>query len=463
MAQVEIYKLRKTAPAEIRDYSVFEFMSRGKAPDPAHYIKEWAGKMHGTLPLTIPGRLMMDPPSDYLGGEIKNGDIAVVDGQPYYFDRLEGSKFIELDAFDTESIRQAVHVKYGWFVDARGAEAISNDTAIICEDIDVPIGYLGKESVGGVYNDRRAFLPGVGYEESLNFLHPQFLTGDEAREFIGLVEELADVEIDRWYKVSEFLSERSPITLQDLQDAREQFAPELLLPEVIRPLHKRIPADTDPSELAYLADKISGLDDEQRRIFNAVTHIGWQCSDVAEIINLTETLDCFELHPAHSVEMYGEFRLEQDWNECEAVINQLEKSENPEERAVAKYITFLNRAVEVGAYGYHAAKEASGIFTPHGLLTTEGSGEPRTVYRGIQDLPEEYRTSPLAHETERDTTAHSTPVERTAVPNTPNAIGGKPSVLAEIAESREAARNKPPETRDKPDLSLGKKKSDPDL
>jgi len=466
MAQVEIYKLRKTAPAEIRKYSVFEFMSRDKAPDPAHYIKEWAGQMHGTLPLTIPGRLMLDTPADYHGGNIKNGDIAVVDGQPYYFDRLEGSKFIELDAFDTESIRSATHVKYGWFVDAKGAEAISNDTAIICEDIDVPIGYLGKESVGGVYNDRRAFLPGVGYEENLNFLHPQFLIGEEAREFIGLVEELADVEIDRWQKVSKFLCERSPITLQDLQDAREQFAPELLLPEVLRPLHKHIPADTDLSELAYLADKISGLDDEQRGIFNAVTHIGWQCSDVAEMINLTETLDCFELHPAFSESMYGEFRLEQDWDECEAAINQLEKSENPAERAVARYIALLNRAVEVEAYGYHAAKEVSGIFTPHGLLTTEGNGEPRTVYHGIQDLPAEYRTSSPAPETERDTAAHIAPAERTALPNAPNAPNAsndKPSVLAEIAESREAARNKPPEPHDKPNPSLGKKMSDPDL
>ena len=94
MAHVEIYKLKKTAPQQIRDYSVFDYMAQGVAPDPMHYVKEWAGEMHGTLPLTIPGRLMLEPPKDYYGGDIKNGDIAVVNGTAYYMDRLQGSKFI---------------------------------------------------------------------------------------------------------------------------------------------------------------------------------------------------------------------------------------------------------------------------------------------------------------------------------------------------------------------------------
>jgi len=457
MTHVEIYKLRKTVPAEVRKYSVYDLMSEGKIPDPAHYIKEWEGEMRGTLPLTIPGMLVLEPPSDYKGGHIENGDIAIVYGQPYYYDQLEGSQFIEIDDFDADSVRRARHVSYGWYVDAKEALPISYDIANVCHDIGIPCGYLGKPSPGGSYNGNRPFLPGVSGEEHLNFLHPQFLKNNEAREFIKSLAELLETEPDKWSRIQNYLRERSPITSQDLQDAKERFAPELLLPEVLRPLYKHIPVDADKSELAYLADKISGLDEEQRSIFNAVTHIGWQCGSVAEIINLTETLDCFELHPAHNEEMYGEFRLERDWDECESVINQLEKSENPAERAVAKYITLLNRAVETEAYGCHAAKEASGIFTPHGLLTTEGSGEPRDVYCGIEDLPAEYRTSPPTPETRLDTTAHATLAERTA------SLGDKPSVLAEIAESRETARNKTPEPCEKATPTSNKKKSDPDL
>jgi hypothetical protein len=456
MAQVEIYKLRKTAPAEIKKYNLFEFMSRGKAPDPAHYVKEWAGQMHGTLPMTIPGRLMLDPPADYYGGGIKNGDIAVVDGQPFYYDKLEGSRFIEMDAFDTAGIRQAVHVKYGWFVDIKDAEAVSDNFAFLCNEISVPCGYLGEQSSKGVYNDRRPFLPGNNSEDYLHFLHPQFLKGNEARDFISLLTELSDTEVQQWINISNYLRERTPISLQDLQDAREQFAPVLLLPEVLRPLYKYIPADADKSELAYLVDKIGSLDEEQRSIFNAVTHIGWQCGSVAEIINLTETLDCFEIHPAINESMYGEFRLEFDWDECADVIGRLEKSEDPTERAITKYISLLNRTADADVYGHHAAKEEGGIFTPHGLLTISGSGEPREVYRGIQDLPAEYRTPASTLETGRDTSAQTALSEQTAPDD-------KPSVLAEIAESREVTRNKVLEPRNNSQPKQEKNKSDPDL
>jgi len=456
MAQVEIYKLRKTVPSKIRDYSLLDFMYEGIAPNPAHYIKEWAGEMHGTLPLTIPGRLMLEPPSDYHGGNIKNGDIAIVNGQPFYSDKLQGAKFVELDTFETDGIRQAIHVKHGWYVDVKGAEAISNDTAILCEDIDVPIGYLGNPSIGGAHTDRRPFLPGVGNEENLNFLHPQFMKGKEAREFICLIEELGDVEVDRWQTISRYLRERSPITLQDLQDVREKFAPKLLLPEVVRPLHKHIPTSADPTEIAYLAAKIESLDAEQRSIFNAVTEIGWQCSDVAEIINLTETLDCFELQPALNETMYGEFRIEADWCACEEVIARLEKSEEPAERALAEHLTLLHRAVDAGMYGHHATKEVGGVFTSQGMLTTEGSGEPRTVYHGIQDIPAEFLTSLTTPEAESHTDVRASPAHSERV-----ASDEKPSVLAEIAEARDAARNKAPEPRE--NSTPPKNKSDPDL
>jgi len=432
----------------------------GKIPDPAHYIKEWEGEMRGPLPLTISGTLMLEPPSDYHGGSINNGDIVIVYGQPYYYDQLEGSKFIEIDDFDADSVRRARHVPYGWYVDAKEALPISCEIANVCHDIGIPCGHLGKYSRGGSYNESRPFLPGVSGEEQLNFLHPQFLKGDKARDFIELLTELNDVDVQPWMNISQYLQERIPITMQDLQDAREKFAPKLLLPVVLRPLYQHIPADADKSELAYLVDKINSLDAEQRSIFNAVTHIGWQCGSVAEIINLTETLDCFELHPAFSESMYGEFRLEQDWNECEAVISQLEKSENPGERAVARYISLLNRAVEADAYGHHAVKAENGVFTPHGLVTTEGNGEPREVYRGIEDLPPEYREAPQTSEPVRPTAVHAAPVEQTARTAVP---GSKPSVLAEIVESRETARNKTSEPRDKPAPTQGKMKSDPDL
>jgi len=456
MAQVEIYKLRKTVPYEIRKCSAFDFMHKGTAPNPAHYTKEWEGQMQGTLPLTIPGRLMLETPKDYHGGDIKNGDIAVVNGTPFYFDSPEGSKFIELDTFDGDSVREALHVDYGWFVDIQGARPISYDIANICHDIGVPCGYLGEHSASGVFNGNRPFLPGISGEEHLNFLHPQFLKLDEAREFIESLTELSDAEPDKWSRIQNYLRERSPIALQDLQDARAKFAPELLLPEVLRPIYRHIPVDADKLEIAYLAAKIEDLDAEQRSIFNAVTEMGWQCGSVAEIINLTETLDCFELHPALGEEMYGDFRIEYDWGGCVDVINRLEKSEDPEECALAKYVARLNRAFDAGMYGHHAVKEVDGVFTSHGMITTDGSGEPRTVYKDTQDIPAEFLQSIPAPKARENTNGNVRKEERTA-------LGDKPSVLAEIAEARDAARSKSHEPREKTEQVPGKNKTDHDL
>jgi hypothetical protein len=387
MAQVEIYKLRKTAPPNVRDYSVFDYMRHGKSPDPAHYIKEWAGRMHGALPLTIPGRLMLQTPENYHGGDIKNGDIAVVDGKPFFFDKLEGSKFVELDSFDSGSVRTARHFPYGWFVDIKGAEPLSDIQAFMCSDIGIPCGHLGEQSAGGVYNDKRPFLPSTASGEQSYFLHPQFLQGEEAREFIGLLTDLSGT--DRWHNIFDYLHERAPLTVQDLQDAREKFAPELFLPAELQPLHKLIPADADKVELDYLAAKIAGMSEKQQMIFDAVVEAGWYTYNIAEIINLTENLDCFDLEPAATNEsLYGAFRLENDYDICEMAIRRLEKSDDPADRFLAKHIALLTRCAEEEAYGYHAMKEDGGAFTKHGYIT-QGK-EIAVIYRGVQDIPAEY-------------------------------------------------------------------------
>ena len=405
--------------------------------------------MQGTLPLIIPGRLMLDTPKDYHGGDLKNGDIAVVNGTPFYYNEQEGCKFIELDIFDGRSAREAIHANYGWFVDIQEARPISYEIANACHEIGVPCGYLGEHAASGIFNSNRPFLPGVSGEKHLNFLHPQFLKGDDAQAFIESLSELTETEPDKWIRIQAHLRERNPINLHDLQDAKEQFAPELLLPEVLRPIHKYIPADADKWEVTYLTDKIEFLSEEERSIFNAVVEVGWQCSNVAEIINLTETLDCFELQPAINESMYGDFRIEIDWAACEDIIKRLENSKDPAERALVEHFTLLHRAVDIGMYGYHATQEVGGVFTKEGMLTTGGSGEPRTVYRGVQDLPDDYRETQPTPEIRCNTV---TPAATLAVPD------NKPSVLAEIAESR----MKPADPGNKSDPVSSKNKLNPE-
>jgi hypothetical protein len=209
-------------------------------------------------------------------------------------------------------------------------------------------------------------------------------------------------------------------------------------PSELRSLSRYITADTDKSELAYLADKITGMDSEQRRLFDAVTEAGWHCGSVAEIVNITENLDCFTLQPALNEAEYGEYRLMRDWDESREALARLEKSDNPSDRALFMCATRLHHWMDEETYGSRALKSSDGVFTEHGFLVKES--EPIEIYHGLQDLPSEYRSA--AHAEDRPAPAE------------------KPSVLALIAEAREA-RRRDPEHREPP--SPGKCKSGPEL
>jgi hypothetical protein len=391
MAQVEIYKLRSTVSREIREHSVFDYMEKGTNPDPMNYVKEWAGEMHGTLPLTLSGQIMVEPPKGYHGGNLKYGDIAVVDGQPFYLDYLSGYKFVELDRFDADDVRMARHVQYGWFVDATDAEAISDNLVYICEEIGVPCGHLGEQKDTGVYNDQRPFLPGAADKNHSNFLHPQFLKGEEARALIELLTELSEAEL--WHDVADYLHKRAPITVRDLQDAREQYAPELLLPCALRPLSGYIPFDADKLELAYLAAKINGMNSEKRDTFYAVIETGRRCGSVAEIINLTENIGCFELQPGCSEDQYGDYLMGIEKDNTLEVFDRLNESKDEGERYFAQYVLRLEAHVDTKAFGRAAVEEENGVFTRHGYLT-ERDSDFRDVYHGPEDIPAEYRSTP---------------------------------------------------------------------
>jgi hypothetical protein len=244
---------------------------------------------------------------------------------------------------------------------------------------------LGEQNGNrGNYNNGRPFLPGASVE--LNFLHPDFLQGDEVREFITLLTDLSGSE--DWVNISAYLYERYPINLADLRDAREQFAPELFLPAELRPLYKHIPDDADASELNYLTEKLRALGDSQRKVFNAVIEAGWHCVSVAEIINLTENLHNFDLEPTFNEAQYGAFRLANDWDICEMSIRRLEKSEDIGDRFLVKYISLLVKCAEDEAYGYNAAKDDGGKFTKYGYISQGEALED--IYRGKQDIPSEY-------------------------------------------------------------------------
>lgn len=145
-------------------------------------------------------------------------------------------------------------------------------------------------------------------------------------------------------------------------------------------------------ELNYLAARVNGMSEAERDIFNAVIDADRHCGGVSEIINLTfpENLNCFEFKPAYDEIEYGEFLADTARKDKYAeALNRLESSDNPFDNAIAAYIGKLEKHIDFKALGQTAAKEENGIFTEAGYMT-EDEGF-REFYKGVQDIPNEYR------------------------------------------------------------------------
>ena len=142
-------------------------------------------------------------------------------------------------------------------------------------------------------------------------------------------------------------------------------------------------------ELNFLAQKVAMLEDPDRAILSAALEADRHCGNVAELINLTENLNCLYLQPAFSEEQYGEFLVDDAKDNTVEAFERLEHSSDSKDRELAQYILRLEAHVDHAAYGRAAAEQEGGSFTPQGYLTQEK--DLPTIYRGPEDIPKESR------------------------------------------------------------------------
>jgi len=103
------------------------------------------------------------------------------------------------------------------------------------------------------------------------------------------------------------------------------------------------------NELNYLATRIEGLDEYGLEIFAANIEAGRNCATIADIINLTfnENINCFDVQPAFSEEMYGEFQIDMVLPDKHAgAFHRLNESDDPADQALAAYIEKLEAHVD---------------------------------------------------------------------------------------------------------------------
>ena len=389
MANVEIYKLNKHAPPEIRDYGMFEFFGMVDGPSTKHYCREWTGELETGDLQSLCGMLMLNPPDGYHGGPLGKTDIVVLDGAAYFLDNApRGFEFHEVD-FDTAGIKNVIRVEYGYGINTDGAVPLSRNLTAICVDLDIPIGSYSEPDYHGSHKGETSFDRRIHDQNFTAYLHPQFLRGDEARAFVGLLTELsAHYE---WPRMVEILRDCYPVFQQDLDDVRKLFAPELLLPDVLQPFSKSIPADSDKSEVDYLATMVSGMSDSDREKFEAVMEADSYCKTLADVINTAANLDCFRLETGVDAGDYGNFIIQ---NEGFELAKKMESRGYPE---VADYIRLLEEHFDHTAYGKELAELENGKFTSQGYLT-QTQKIPET-YRGTEDLPIAYRAVDLPAQT----------------------------------------------------------------
>lgn len=143
------------------------------------------------------------------------------------------------------------------------------------------------------------------------------------------------------------------------------------------------------NELNYLAAKIGGLGKWETELYVAALEAGNHSENVKDLINLAENIKRFDLQPAFNEEMYGEFLLQMEKDNTSNAFERLEKSADQEERELARHILRLEEHVDVKAYRREFVQAEKGVFTKYGYIAERG--EFSEVYRGLEDIPREYR------------------------------------------------------------------------
>lgn len=129
----------------------------------------------------------------------------------------------------------------------------------------------------------------------------------------------------------------------------------------------------DMNELNYLAAKIEDLNEDELSAFQAVIEIDEHCDTTAELINLTENLDCYEIQPEISdYEDLGKWDLYERSQFLGTVID-----------ALADYLDFESYGHDVAYNEGGKLADACYVFPSGTGFYEEYDGDPATI-------PEEY-------------------------------------------------------------------------
>jgi hypothetical protein len=150
-----------------------------------------------------------------------------------------------------------------------------------------------------------------------------------------------------------------------------------------------IPNTLNLDELNYLMIRLGEINKESRAIFSAVMQTR-EYTNLRDIINVTENIGCFDLQPASTPEMFGEYLTILYGEYFADDIEALKSSEHVGRRELAGYIEMLEACVDKNALGWHKADNEHGHFTSAGYLTRTDADFVE-IYNTPSDIPDDCR------------------------------------------------------------------------
>jgi hypothetical protein len=143
------------------------------------------------------------------------------------------------------------------------------------------------------------------------------------------------------------------------------------------------------SALNYLAALISEMTDDERATFDAVVQAGWQIDSMLEIINVAKSPESIYIYPEKNEKEYGAFLVEAFGADTVNSLEKLGQSEEIEDRDLARYIQWLEAAVDHEKLGRLYATKEKGAIMETGYITQ--LGKCYEDYCDFEDIPEKYR------------------------------------------------------------------------
>ena len=216
---MRIYQL-KPEFAEDSHYREMFFINN---VEPANYLRVWDGDIGSDDPEKIYGRFHLNPPENFHGRPLAPGDVLEIDNQFHFISQEANGLELRGIHFDPTDVKPALFVEYGYGIEAEGSNAFPARYAEKAKQLGIPIGINKMPDYHGSHKGEPDFGPvSSDSRENPVYLHPQFLSGLQAREYISAFAALC--ERINWDEIVGKLTPQIPLYYEDMIAAKEQYA-----------------------------------------------------------------------------------------------------------------------------------------------------------------------------------------------------------------------------------------------